>query len=383
MKKKILAIGITVVILIAVGLGVLLYMGPFEHGDPTKWSGINPEELSGVVTDEELSKNHLDITYGLMKKDVSQKDLSQVSIECISNISFNETTKWPEEIKLPKGFNTNTWLKIGKDPGLNLSKIHEKGITGKGISVAVIDKPMRSTHNEFKDKIIYTKIDNPDEKNPHFHGIACSSILAGRSCGVAKDSNLYYFSTPDPGKNHYKYYIDGVNKIIEMNKSLSKEEKIRIVSISEGIEKNDKNFNKWQETIKKANSEGLAVVDTTLLYHKNFTWGGCDPSKDRNNPLNYKLSNVLEGESIDKTNIIVPGDFRTTASNDGDDNYDYWGESGFSNAVPYVVGLSALAWQVDPNLTFDEIIDKLIETKTTTAEGRYIIDPEKFINSIS
>ena len=274
-------------------------------------------------------------------------------------------------------------MRLGKDPGLNLSKIHEKGITGKGISVAVIDKPIRSTHNEFKDKMTYTIVDNTDESNPHFHGLACASILAGKTCGVAKDAKLYYFSTPDVGKDRFTGYIDAINKIIEMNKSLPKEEKIRIVSVSDGLDKEDKYYSKWQEAVKKANSEGLTVVYSNLLYEKKFIWGGCDPSKDRNNPLNYKLSNSLKGENIGKTEIIIPGDFRTTASNDGDDTYVYWGEGGFSWAIPYVTGLSALAWQVNPDLTFDQIMDKLIETKTTTAEGRYIIDPEKFINSIS
>lgn len=382
MKKKILAIGITIVILIAIGIAVLLYIGPFEHGN-FEW-GINPEKLSSVVTDDELAEHNSEIEMigGFSKKDVSQKDLSQVTIGGISDISFDEATKWPEESKLPKGFNPNKWFSTGKDPGLNLSKIHEKGITGKGISVAIIDKPIRSTHNEFKDNMTYIKIDNPDEANPHFHGLACASILAGKTCGVAKDSKLYYFSTPDVGKDRFTGYIDAINKIIEMNESLPKEEKIKIVSVSDGIGEKDKNYSKWQETIKKANSEGLTVVYSNLL-GKNFVWGGCDPSKDRNNPLNYKLTNYLKGKNIDQTNIIVPGDFRTTASNDGDNDYVYWGEGGFSWAIPYVAGLSALAWQVNPDLTFDQIIDKLIETKTTTAEGRYIINPEKFINSIS
>jgi subtilisin family serine protease len=376
MKKKILNIGITIVILALVGGVIFLYYMK-EKYDPKNW-GINPEELSSVVTDEDLTNHHseLERIYGFSKKDVSQKDLLQISIEDISNITFDEVTKWPEESKLPKSFNPNNWVSIGKDPGLNLSKIHEKGITGKGITVAVIDKPIRSTHDEFKDKMTYVKIDNP-----HFHGLACASILAGKTCGIAKDAKLYYFSTPDKA-NKPTYYIDAVNKVMEINNSLPQNEKIKIVSISDGIGEKDKNYSKWQETLKKANSEGLTVVYSNLLYEKKFTWGGCDPSKDRNNPLNYKLSNYLKGHDIDKSMIIVPGDFRTTASNDGDNSYVYWGEGGFSWAIPYVTGLAALAWQVDPNLTFDQIIDKLIETKTTTAEGRYIIDPEKFISSI-
>lgn len=382
MKKKILIIGITIVILILVGVGMFFYMK--EKYDPKNF-GINPKKLSSVVTDEELKKHdsEFEILYGFSNKDLSQKDLSKVSVEILSNISFDEATKWPKEDKLPKGFSPSVWLNMGKDPGLNLRKIHEKGITGKGISVAVIDKPIRSTHNEFKDKIIYTIVGNTNEDSLHFHGLACASILAGRTCGVAKDAKLYYFSTPDVGDERFLGYVDAVNKIIEINKSLPKEEKIRIVSVSDGLDKKDKYYSKWNETVKKANSEGLIVVYSNLLGEDGFIWGGCDPSKDRNNPINYTLSNYFEGSNIDKSEIIVPADFRTTASNDGDGTYVYWGQGGFSWAIPYVTGLTALAWQVNPNLSFDEIISKIKETKTITAEGTYVIDPEKFIDAIS
>lgn len=381
MKKKILIITITIVILVAI-VGGIFVTNAMKPGD-IKDLGINPSKLPDVVTNKVLQGHNSDLEriYGFQGKDVSKKDLSQVSLDAISNISFDKSTKWPEKAKLPGGYDPNKWFDMGKDPGLNLSKIHERGITGKGISVAVIDKPIRSTHDEFKGKMNYYKVGIP-QTSPHFHGLACASILAGKTCGVANDAKLYYFATPDLW-NKPAYYIKAVNKIIEINKSLPKNEKIKIVSISDGVDKKSSYYNKWQQTVKKANSSGLTVVYSNLLGEKKFVWGGCDPSKDRNNPQNYKLSKYLNEKNVDKSMIIVPGDFRTTAGNSSDNTYVYWGEGGFSWAIPYVTGLAALAWQVNPNLTFDQIMDKLIETKTITSEGRYIIDPEKFINSIA
>lgn len=379
MKKKILIIAITIVIAILIGGGIFVKKA-IDMGDP-KNCGINPDKLSDIVTDKELKKHHSDLEriYGFQGKDVSKKDLSKVSLEVISNISFDKSTKWPEKSKLPRGYDPDKWFDVGKDPGLSLSKIHEKGITGKGISVAVIDKPIRSTHDEFKDKMTYIKIG--DQTNPHFHGMACASILAGKTCGVASGAKLYYFATPD-SRDRQEYYMKAIDKIIEMNKSFSKDQKIRIVSISDGVKEKGKSYSKWQETIKKANSEGLTVVYSNLLGEKKFRWGGCYASKDRNDPSNYEISNYLKQYRIDKSSIIVPGDFRTTAGNSSDNNYVYWGEGGFSWAIPYVTGLAALAWQVNPNLTFDQILNKLIETKTTTSEGLYIINPVKFMDSI-
>ncbi|OAA94445.1 S8 family serine peptidase [Clostridium coskatii] len=380
MKKKILIIAITIVILITIGGGIFVKNG-IEGGDPKNW-GINPLKLPDVVTNKVLQKCNSD-KYGFQGKDISKKDFSQVSLDVILNISFDKSTKWPQKSKLPQGYDPNKWFDMGKDPGLNLSKIHEKGITGKGISVAEIDKPIRSTHDEFKGRMNYYKIGIPQTK-PHFHGLACASILAGKTCGVANGAKLYYFATPDLKFCKSADYIKAVNKIIEINKSLPKNEKIRIVSVSDDVDKDNKNYSKWQETLKKANSEGLTVVHADLFNKEKFRLGGCDASKDRNNPLNYKLSKFYWDEKkIDKSNIMVPSDFRTTADNRSDAAYVYLGEGGVSWAIPYVTGLAALAWQVKPNLTFDQILDKLIETKTTTSEGRYIINPEKFINSIS
>lgn len=380
MKKKILIVSITIVILALIGGGIFVKRA-IEMGDTKNW-GINPSKLPDIVTDKDLKKHNSDLEriYGFQGKDLSKKDLSQVSLDTISNISFDKSTKWPEKSKLPQGYDSDKWFEMGKDPGLNLNKIHEKGITGKGISVAVIDKPIRSTHDEFKDKMTYIKVGD-HQTNPHFHGLACASILAGKTCGVASGAKLYYFSTPD-SKQSKEYYMEAIDKIIDINKSLPKNEKIRIVSISDGVDKQASYYSKWQETLKKANSSGLTVVYSNLLYDKKFTWGGCDPSKNRDNPLNYKLSKYLNEKKVDKSNIIVPGDFRTTASNRSDNDYVYWGEGGFSWAIPYVTGLAALAWQVNPNLTFDQIMDKLIETKTTTSEGLYIINPVKFMDSI-
>jgi|GEM_PF-2086717 serine protease AprX len=51
-------------------------------------------------------------------------------------------------------------------------------------------------------------------------------------------------------------------------------------------------------------------------------------------------------------------------------------------AIPYIAGLTALALQVNPDMTFEQIINTIIETKMVTSEGRYIINPKKFIDSI-
>lgn len=369
--------------LLVVILGVVTF-GFYEFEQLNHpYVGINPQKLPSIITDKILENHNSEreTTYGFSGKDLSTKDMSKVSLPVILNISFDQSTKWPAKDKLPKGFDPSLVIENGKNPGLNISEIHKMGITGKGISVAIIDKPIAPTHDEFKGRINYIKV-GKNQASPHFHGLACASILAGKTTGVAPDANLYYFSSPDTN-DKFQHYTEAVNKIIEINKSLSQNEKIRIVSISDGFSKESgSQWDNWQETLQKAKNQGIAIVYSNLLEYKKFTWGGAYPTTDRDNPLNYKLNNYLKGTNIDKSYIIVPGDFRTTASNNGNDQYVYWGEGGFSWAIPYVTGLVALAWQINPNLSFDDVINKLIATKTVTPTGQYIINPKAFINAI-
>jgi hypothetical protein len=113
------------------------------------------------------------------------------------------------------------------------------------------------------------------------------------------------------------------------------------------------------------------------------TWGGCPPFLDRNNPENYGYSFwPRNNDEKHAEKIILPADFRMTAQNEGKTAYVYWGEGGFSWAIPYFVGLAALAWGVDDALTLEEIYRLAESTKTRTSKGRYVVNPRDFIKEV-
>jgi len=145
MIKRLLIITITII-----AAAIIVFWLFFMPGRCPKEWGIQPRTMPELITDKELAKHksQLERIWGFCAQDLSTKDMSQVSLECISSISFDQSTKWPNENKLPKGFNPDLWLRVGKYPGLSLNKIHEKGITGKGVSVAVIDKPGSVHHKQ-------------------------------------------------------------------------------------------------------------------------------------------------------------------------------------------------------------------------------------------
>jgi Subtilase family. len=211
--------------------------------------------------------------------------------------------------------------------------------------------------------------------------MSCASILAGKNCGVAPDAKLYYFAVPDNGKN-FENYSTAIDKIIELNQGLSKKDKIRIVSISDGLLNDDERWEEWNKTLRKANVEGIIVVYSNNVGSK-FVWGGCPPYKDRNNVLNYDIAIAYMNQKInDKSVIIIPGDYRTTANNQYDDGYTYYGAGGWSWAIPYFVGLCTLGLEINPQLTYEQMQQTLEETKSETENGFYVINPVNYIKKL-
>jgi hypothetical protein len=365
-----------------------------EGFDPMYRYGIDPNKIPDYVTDETFPRAPEGEMGGLAGKDLREKDLSRLSADFLSRQTFDQNTRWPEENKLPRGFSPIAWLARGKDPGLGIKDIHKQGVTGKGVSVAVIDKPIFAGHQEFEGRIVYRRIAPEVKRNSflHFHGISCASILAGSTCGVAPEATIYYFATPDTARRFY-YYSLALDELVKVNESLPPKNKIRIVSISDGISREDRDWPTWESAVKKAEASGVKVLCSTSTALKGFVWGGCRPDKDRGSPSNYDialywLDRIQRSQSSEEekgllyANIIIPGDFRTTSSNMAEDTYIYWGKGGFSWAIPYVAGLAGLAWEIKPTMKFEEIIEVLKSTKDVNEDGKKVINPRAFIKAV-
>lgn len=323
--------------------------------------------------------------------DLSNKDFRNVSIDILKTIEFSDQTIWPNQEKLPNNFNPEIILENSKNPGLGLKELHNQGITGRGISVAIIDQKLDINHNEYSDRISdYEEIGNPD-LGISMHGPGVSSMMVGKNCGVAPESNLYYKATPAGNNCNWDSQSEALNKIIEDNKKL--ENKIRIVSCSLGYPnphfKGDLSL--YKKAIEEARKSGIIFVDSNTIFESGFMGGGSFTDKDdfdayeewlysQDNKRNRKF---FEGK------IIVPCDYRTIASSwhkkdkNKNDGYEFNGRGGISWAIPYLSGVFALMLQVKNNLTMDEMIKILKDTARTNSKGLKIIDPQKAIESIN
>lgn len=351
--------------------------------------GYNPANYPEVLKEEHFKDaTELEKLHGFVNWDYRSKDMTQLSLEFLALQAFDERTIWPEKNKRPEGFEPEKWMETGKDPGLNVRELHHNGITGEGVSVAVFDKYINPDHLEFSGRMIFHRIESPLAKDfqyrLHFHGIACASILCGKTLGIAPGATLHYFAVPDDGNNSYNYCL-ALEELLRINAELPAGKRIRAVSISDGISRQNPDvYKKWQELVQKVDGERIAVIySDSKTTHAVFTWGGCPPFLDRSNPENYGVSFWPRNNDERHTEkIILPADYRTTAQNEKKTAYVYWGDGGFSWAIPYFVGLAALAWSLDDALPLKRIYHLVEDTKARTSKGYYVVNPVDFIKEI-
>jgi subtilisin family serine protease len=316
----------------------------------------------------------LDNFWGFQNISLKNLDLREET-ELIESMTFDSYTEWPPQDKLPIGFDPYRLLEEGKSPGLGIRNLHEQGINGKGIGIAIIDQPLLLGHEEYTSRLIRYDATGLGGFAPQMHGSPIASIAVGREIGVAPDATLSYFAVPMWEKDN-SHYNQALRRIIELNKLLSADEKIRVVSISSGMFSSYKGFEELQKTFKEACEKGVFVVtcDPNFLNYGTLT---LIEGKNPDNPDNYRIGRYSSKKDI----IRIPTGNKTVASHRGIDVYTYEREGGMSWATPYIAGLAALAFQINPYITPDKIKELLIKTVTKTSAGP-IINPIDFIESV-
>ena len=325
-----------------------------------------------------LRKNNdlkkIDHFWGLANISLVRLDLRN-QINFLNSMTFDSLTEWPSEDRLPQSFHPAKFIQNAKNPGLGVRSLHEKGIDGTGVGIAIIDQPLLLGHTEYTSCL--TRYDETGLKDltPQMHGSPVTSIAVGKTLGVAPGASLTYFAVPMWERDNMPY-IASLKKILEWNKNLPEQEKIRAVSISNGMFPNYPHYEEWKEIIAQMESHGILVVT-------------CDPAM-----LDYGILSLDPGENPDKFEsykpgiyvsegdvIRVPGANKTVASHQGNDVYTFDRMGGMSWGAPYIAGLAALAYQVNQNIQPKEIIQLLIETVVKTDAGP-IVNPGVFIEKV-
>jgi len=372
--------------------------------------------------------------------DISGLNLSE---DELLNLCIDKTTVMSPEQKAI----VDKYKELAKNPGLGIRNLHKKGITGKGVKIAIIDQPL-GKHKEYNDNLIYHKDVNVKEISndipgwslASLHGAAVASIAVGKSVGVAPDADLVYYSavnrSTDPKeveeyiknldseieknkdnpnmveflnrqKNELKTVwgvpsnkpcADAINEILDKNKELPDNEKIPVISISWGFDELAPGYNEVRQAIERAKKEGVFVISTALEYTHGFDTCGANrnPKGDLDSCETYEAGAFWKenSENIDKSkcdnSLLVPMDHRTVADCTDDNSYRYEGnDGGMSWSTPWLAGMYVLAKQVKPDITPEEFWQKALETSNecrnndSNAYVGRIVNPEKLIESLS
>ena len=363
----------------------------------------------------------------LRGKDLSTKNLVDVPVDILRTTEFDTETIWPEKEKLPKNFDPEKLLEESKNPGLGIKELHKQGITGQGVVVAIIDQKLDINHPEYKNSVVdYKEYDEAGKEEVSMHGPAVASLLVGKDCGVAPGARLVYKATPS-GRS-FLSEAQALKDIIEDNKNVPQNEKVRVVSCSIDymLEKPEPGLDEWIDALKKAKELGIFVVDVGgNQIDISFSGGGSPENKNdfenylswlREDEGNEELNkNISEGNieeilkklrevkkddlanisDIDlrkkiealldkrKKDIVVPSDYRTMASSwNKEGQYMYNGRGGISWSVPYLAGLFALVLQINPNIKREEIAEIINKSATINKKGLRIVNPKGIIELV-
>lgn len=280
-------------------------------------------------------------------------------------------------------------MENGMNPGLGVRKIHQQGITGKGINVAIIDQNLLLNHPEFSGKIAayYDTGCEVDKNSGSMHAPAVTSLLVGDNIGTAPDSKVFFAAVPS-WKCDSEYYAKGLYWIIEENKKLPDDNKIRVVSVSAAPSGEDtlftKNLNMWDEAVLKAQQEGILVLDCRIGTKTGIISPAFYDPKYPDDVLKCSGGFPSSIYKVPSFEIGVPASYRTVAEEyvEGSPSYQYTGQGGQSWGIPYAAGVLALGWQINPALENELIIQILFDTCTTSNDGSNIINPPAFIEAI-
>ena len=285
-------------------------------------------------------------------------------------IEFDSRTKWPET--LPDGFDPSKIMEAEKDPGLGVRALHEKGITGAGVTIAILDQPLLTDHVEYKDRLRYYRDLNdwtlyPEDYMASMHGPAVASIAVGKTTCVAPGADLLLVAFDFAKAQNWSLqaFAEALEHLLDVNETLPQEKKVRVLSVSRGMDPSSDGYDDWKKAVLRAKEAGIFVVTVSLdqdypgmglvgmsreLYADPNDFGASRPGIFYQNDFYYDTGAFYMPDK----RLFVPMDFRTLASPTGTEDYARYACGGMSWAVPWFAGVYALACQVKPDITPEE-----------------------------
>ena len=335
--------------------------------------------------------------------DLRNADLTN-RLRDLVHADFDIYTKWPED--LPEGFDPEKYMELGKNPGLGVRGLQAKGITGKGVGIAIIDQTLLVDHVEYKDQLRYYEQlgSGAEYESASMHAPAVASIAVGKSVGVAPEADLYMICANwrvVEGQVDFAELAKAVDRVVAINQLLPEGRKIRVLSISIGWSGRPPGYRAMVKSVNNAKEQGIFVVSSSLrnTYEGFYFHGlGREPLADPESPGSYgpgswwaeqyyKTGTIVNGMEA----LLIPMDSRTTAAMTSTVDYAFYAEGGWSWCAPYIAGLYAMACQVKPDVTPEVFWKAALATGDTvplswqgqTYKFGKIVNPAKLMEALA
>lgn len=346
------------------------------------------QNIPTIITDnyiEDMLKNNMFANWGFSYLDLSDKDLSSVSLEVLSRVAFSSTTIWPAQSKLPKGFNPQSILKYASTTSDSVIKLHNQEIDGNGITIAVIDNSFQGeNHMEFgNSKLIKATLKNAHIGDYHFHMEDVLAKLCGKKLGIAPKSKVLYYEVSDEEDCSF----DVLNALKDIKNRVVRGEKIRIVGFSYSLTDEESPFDFEKEClaiVEELRNLKCEVIDSARFGESFFCCGTTflNESDDKNK---YHIASFAHGKPYeklikDKINILCSG--RTIPEFCSNTGYKYESIDCFSWTIPQCVGYYALCLQINPMLDFEEFVNQCLKSCEKNSNEMNILNAEQLIKNV-
>jgi len=378
----------------------------------------NPRSLSALRSSLGRNQENCVVTHDLPIIDGMAVEIPRDSMDFLKQlkgmgikVTPNRKVYIPEPPKMQESENVEPPRLHVANRSLNLDKLRAKGITGKNVTVAVIDSGI-APHADLEGRIVgfFDLVNQQSEAyDDNKHGTHVSGIIAGngKNCkgvymGAAPEANLVGIKVLDAeGKSDTATIIEGIQTAIEHKDEFD----IKVINISLGSAPETRYEDDPKvQAVEKAIEAGITVVcaagnsgpkvqpiGSPAVAPNVITVGAVDdkrtPERNDDQIAYFTSRGPTKFNQLPKPDIVAPG---VKIASTSLDMVKYIALSGTSMAAPMVTGSVALLYQVKPDLNPREAKELLMETAiplpapklTPIAQGKGMIDPEKAVEKL-
>lgn len=263
-------------------------------------------------------------------------------------------------------------------PLIRADDVWELSVTGKDVSIAILDTGVDYTHPDLNDSYVrgYDFVNNDScPIDDYGHGTHCAGIALGRGdesgykyVGVAPDAKLYAYKVMDnKGEGTSSMLIKGIERAVDPDGDGDFSDHVDIISISAGSEEPghpdddlsvaaDNAVEAGVVVVVAAGNDGNKGISSPGCARKVICVGATD-KEDKVASFSSRgptpIGTIKPDVVAPGVNIVAPLAAGTSFGSPVDEYYT--SASGTSMATPHVAGTAALLLQMHPDWTPEEV----------------------------